>query len=542
MNRPLTVILSGAACALLGLAGGWYAARQGGQAAAGGAAAEEAQAHDTELSAQTLANLGVRIEPLAKRTFVRTVPIQAVIHESPLARRPVVAPFGGVVRAVRAEPGQVIEEGGEIVTLVRDAIPRPRLQWTGTLLDPGSGSAAEAAAALRAALVQERVARREVERVRGLRSASRPDELPLVARRDELQLEYELERAVAAVQAARDALERRGLSAEHLAALEAGGGLPPGRVLWRGALGRQGLWNEHAEQALDLLPAATRAEAATVGLLGELVGAGLAQPSLVATLREVPGLGAHFGEAAALLLEGETLEHVRGLAVAGGLEPVLSLRAPERPEGTPDWELLEVAVRAGQRVERGQTVAVLRDGWNMHLELLPVGSEVRAVLEAARSAVAFSAEPLLGGTGPAFADLRIERITSEEDDPGESALLHAHVPVRNAPLVEGAALRSWALRTGTRYRAYLPVSTLPDRFVLPRDAVAEDGPDRVVFLRDGCSFRRQPVHVEHEDHEVVVVADDGALFPGDHVVVSAAFALRQALEAGKGDAAHTHDH
>jgi hypothetical protein len=65
----------------------------------------------------------------------------------------------------------------------------------------------------------------------------------------------------------------------------------------------------------------------------------------------------------------------------------------------------------------------------------------------------------------------------------------------------------------------------------------------VVFLKDGDGFRAVPVHVEHRDHAVVVIADDGALFEGDPLVTDGAFALALALERGKGgDDAHGHGH
>jgi hypothetical protein len=52
----------------------------------------------------------------------------------------------------------------------------------------------------------------------------------------------------------------------------------------------------------------------------------------------------------------------------------------------------------------------------------------------------------------------------------------------------------------------------------------------VVFLRDGEGFRVQPVHVEHADDRVVVIADDGSIFEDEELVVSGAFALGLALQ------------
>jgi hypothetical protein len=63
-------------------------------------------------------------------------------------------------------------------------------------------------------------------------------------------------------------------------------------------------------------------------------------------------------------------------------------------------------------------------------------------------------------------------------------------------------------------------------------------------VADGDTFRAQPVHVEYEDDEVAVIANDGSIFPGDPVATSGAFALGLALEAGPAGAdPHAgHDH
>jgi hypothetical protein len=75
--------------------------------------------------------------------------------------------------------------------------------------------------------------------------------------------------------------------------------------------------------------------------------------------------------------------------------------------------------------------------------------------------------------------------------------------------------------------------------VLPFDAVTRRGPDKVVFLSDGTHFRPQVVHVEYEDDEVVVIADDGSIFEGDPVVTHGAFALGLAVNTG-GDKVDPH--
>ena len=110
---------------------------------------------------------------------------------------------------------------------------------------------------------------------------------------------------------------------------------------------------------------------------------------------------------------------------------------------------------------------------------------------------------------------------------------------------EGEAITcSWSLRVGLRYVVRVPVQDLPGRFVFPAGAVTNQGPNRIVYVRDGDSFRAQTVTVEYEDDEVTVVKDDGGIFDEDPVVMSGAFALGLALEADKAgpDRSHGHAH
>jgi hypothetical protein len=74
-------------------------------------------------------------------------------------------------------------------------------------------------------------------------------------------------------------------------------------------------------------------------------------------------------------------------------------------------------------------------------------------------------------------------------------------------------------------------------YVLPSDAIAEDGPNQVVFVQDGDAFRMVEVEIAYRDHEYAVIPINRhtALFPGDPVVVHNAFPLSLALKGGSGD-------
>jgi hypothetical protein len=86
----------------------------------------------------------------------------------------------------------------------------------------------------------------------------------------------------------------------------------------------------------------------------------------------------------------------------------------------------------------------------------------------------------------------------------------------------------------------VPVETWPDRIVLPAQAVAQDGVENYVFRANGAHFDREPVHVEHRDPEWVVIANDGTLFEGDRVAMTAAQQLQLTIKNKSGGAVDPH--
>ena len=175
----------------------------------------------------------------------------------------------------------------------------------------------------------------------------------------------------------------------------------------------------------------------------------------------------------------------------------------------------------------------------MWLRLEPIGAEVGAVAQAVGNGTPMRAEPQVQGAGPLLEGLVIHRMATKEggaeDHPGGAV---AYIPVENRLLSACSEIehpcRTWELRSGTRYLIRVPVEAFPDRFVLPRSAVTEEGPARVVLLQDGSTFRSVAVHVEFETDRVSVVANDGAVFSGEVAVMRGAFELGLALQRSQG--------
>lgn len=226
------------------------------------------------------------------------------------------------------------------------------------------------------------------------------------------------------------------------------------------------------------------------------------------------------------------------------LDRAIEVRSPQL-EGVEDWDLDSVEVKPGQKVDAGQILAVLRNPRRLLLRSEPVGGEIGGILGALGREAEMAALPLVEGAGPALSGLKLSHITSDAEGHGEVAFLE----IGNEPLHIGdhgpGRTRTWKLRPGQRYMLRVPAEVMESVYVLPSAAVTDDGPDKVVFLQDGESFKPAKVVVRYQDDEVAVLdAKHSELFPGDRVVQSGAFGLNLALKAGSGTidphAGHSH--
>jgi len=94
----------------------------------------------------------------------------------------------------------------------------------------------------------------------------------------------------------------------------------------------------------------------------------------------------------------------------------------------------------------------------------------------------------------------------------------------------------WHFKPGQRCELNVEYEPLPNCIVLPIDAVARDLREMCVFEWVGNEddkniWRKKPVHVIHQTKDVVVIANDGNIFPGARVATKGASFLLAALNA-----------
>jgi multidrug efflux pump subunit AcrA (membrane-fusion protein) len=225
--------------------------------------------------------------------------------------------------------------------------------------------------------------------------------------------------------------------------------------------------------------------------------------------------------------------------------------AEDRPPGSPggakdEYEVEELKVKPGEQVQAGQVLAYLSRHQSLYVEGRGFKSELPLLARAAERGwplTATFAEEEKGEWPPLTQELKIRFLANTVD--AASQTFPFYVPLTNQERTyasDGKTYRLWRFRPGQRVRLRVPVEPFEGVFVLPAGAVVREGADAYVFLQNGPVFVRKPVHVLYEDDASAVLANDGSVVAGTHVVHAGAGALNRALkaEAAGGDGGHDH--
>ncbi|MFT5130259.1 MAG: hypothetical protein ACI8W8_003888, partial [Rhodothermales bacterium] len=364
--------------------------------------------------------------------------------------------------------------------------------------------------------------------------------LPLVPRQNLINLRYEQAKVLQDIANLRQELRLHGLSDAELVKIEAGEDVALNPRVWKALLQRNGLWSALADSLLAALPALEQAKPWSVALVAELALQQLAVPQLLSWLGETPEAAGEFAAIAGFLQGGASVTQVRDLFELGAFAPEVSVTVPT---GAEDWDVHAVAVSPGDMVSAGDDLMTIANPRSLRLVAHPAGGETAALLAALRSSQMVSAKALVTGSGPDLTGLTLLSVTANADDEPVAYLTVENRELRNVERA-GRNYRSWELRPGLRYMLRVPTEQLNDVVVLPVGAIVQDGAETQVFVRNGGDFLPAKVVLAYRDHEVVVLGNKSELFPGDEVVVSNAFALKLALNAGKGGddphAGHSH--
>jgi len=220
-------------------------------------------------------------------------------------------------------------------------------------------------------------------------------------------------------------------------------------------------------------------------------------------------------------------------------ENVASMAHAEEEEHAFSKEELFVSV--GQNIAAGDALCLLTDYCKLAIKGKVFAVNERMLVEALTSGSRVTAT--FGGNGnrEIIEGLRLRSIDNKIDI--ASGTLFCYVDLRNRFTdyeVSGEnhprRYIKWHFKPGQRCELHVEVEPLPDCIVLPVDAVARDINEMIVFEWVGNEddkkiWRKVPVHAIHRTKDVVVIANDGSLFPGAQVAVRGASFILAALDA-----------
>ncbi len=257
----------------------------------------------------------------------------------------------------------------------------------------------------------------------------------------------------------------------------------------------------------------------------------------------------------AMLLHGLTQQQIDEIGRTKQLFRKLTVYSPpHRHEGGAcDNEHLFVVQRlgiaVGQQIEVGRELAVLADHCELHVEAMAFEDDAQAIRTAARENHPVAARLLQSDSSQSLVEgLEILYVADQIDAQSRALKVYLTLPNQVAfekSLPGGKRYLEWQYKPGQRMQIRIPVETWKDQIVVSTEAVVDEGGETYVYRQNGDHFDQVPVHVVHRDQRKLVIANDGALFPGDVIARQGAFQMHLALknQAGGGidpHAGHSH--
>ncbi len=262
-------------------------------------------------------------------------------------------------------------------------------------------------------------------------------------------------------------------------------------------------------------------------------------------------------ERQALILHGLSDEQVEQIAQSRQLLSRLVVSAPSAAhedtptaahEDTPSrsFQVVEIAARPGDHLQTGTALAVLADYGELYVRGNAFERDAAALYQAAYGGT--GVDMLVEGNGAGkevVSALEILYVENAIDQ--ESRALHFFVSlpnevVRDHRTSDDRRFLAWRFKPGQRVQVQVPLERWEDRFVLPVEAVVQDGAESFVFQQIEEDFVRREVHVEYRDQRSAIIAVDGSLSVGDVVAVRGAYQIHLALKQQAGGAGHADHH
>lgn len=421
--------------------------------------------HDSiAVSPQARANLGLKTQRVTTDTYTRYIEVPAVVTAWPgQTHVSVTSPLTGVIHSINVARGELVRSGAALFTL--------RLTHQDLVNTQES---------FLTQLGQLDVEQKEIERLTSISNSG------AIAGKTRLAREYERDKLMAGIRAARQAMLLHGLTEQQINEIETT------RTLIREVIVYAPLVHEDNSLHHESLGAAN-----------------------------------------------ERLANSPVARLASMQPPVI----PHPNHIDVEFLVSELDTRRGEAVVAGQQLAQLSD----YSRLLIEGHAYQRDGDALRDASAGKGDVQAvfdqsGDDVEIIEGLQIASIGNEIRR--DSRSLPFYVGLTNR--IERSEIRgnkrfaSWRYKPGQRLTVRLPVGQIENAIVVPKDAVAQEGPERYVFVENGDHFDRIPVQVLARDLVHVAIANDGQIWPGQRIAVNGAHQLQMAMKNQAGGAIDPH--
>ena len=446
---------------------------------------DDAEEDSIELSPQARDSLGLQTEAVSASSFTQFVSMPGTIMDWPgRTHVSVTAPLTGVVSAIYISQGELIRSGQPLFSM--------RLTHQDLV---------KAQSDFLAALGRMDVENREITR---LTSVARSG---AIAGKTLIQREYERDKLQAEIQADRQAMLLHGLTEDQIASIERDRKLVREVTIFAPVI--HGDNSLHHDSEHDHPHGGNHGDGDSGGDRDPPLPPGdIQQAAYTAQLRAGP--------------ETEPHEHLEA-----------------------EFLVTQVNVNRGQSVEAGNPLGRLSDYSHVLIEGHAFQRDAQTLKVAANLQLPIQAVFESAGTRPEIIDgLRISYISSEVEL--DTRALPFFVSLENK--VERSEQRgdaryvSWRFKPGQRPQLRVPIQVFDNTIVVPKDAVAEEGLERYVFVDHGDHLDRRPVRVVARDAFSVAIANDGSIRKGERIALNGAHQLQMAVKKKSGGPIDPHGH
>ena len=186
---------------------------------------------------------------------------------------------------------------------------------------------------------------------------------------------------------------------------------------------------------------------------------------------------------------------------------------------------------------------MIADHCELYVEGRAFEDDAARLREAAKQQWDVSASLLVAGKEAGHVDgLKVMFLADRIDPQSRAFRFFLTLPneIVSERTVDNQEFVEWRFKPGQRMELHVPVEQWEEEIVVPVEAIVEEGAEKYVYQQNGDHFDQVPVHIKFRDQTSVVIANDGALFPGDVIAARGAYEMHLTLKNQSGGGVDPH--